>query len=97
MDITDEEIRQCGYQYFINYGDFFLAVLPMTYGKGRLIYSENIDYVANAWCYERYDDALFWLGAWNPKHTKEPGGWIRNPFDGRRRPGGDPNKEYIRR
>lgn len=32
---------------------------------------------------------------WEPTETPEPEGWMRNPPTGRRRPGGDPTKEYV--
>jgi hypothetical protein len=35
------------------------------------------------------------LNAWNPEVDAEPPGWFRCPTTGRRRPGGDPAKEYI--
>ena len=35
------------------------------------------------------------LAAWNG--SGEPDGWFRNPTDGRRRPDGDPAREYVRR
>jgi hypothetical protein len=35
------------------------------------------------------------LNEWNPLTEKEPKGWFRHPRTGRRRPGGDPAKEYI--
>jgi hypothetical protein len=33
--------------------------------------------------------------AWNPPAEPEPADWMRHPKSGRRRPGGDPAKEYI--
>jgi len=35
--------------------------------------------------------ALSWT-----EDEREPPGWMRHPKSGRRRPGGDPEKEYIR-
>jgi hypothetical protein len=32
---------------------------------------------------------------WDPEIDAEPSGWYRNRRTGRRRPGGDPAKEYI--
>lgn len=33
---------------------------------------------------------------WDQAEDTEPAGWIRNLFDGRRRPDGDASKEYVR-
>lgn len=33
--------------------------------------------------------------SWEPKAGTEPSGWFRHPPTGRRRPDGDPSKEYI--
>ncbi len=94
--ITDDQIREAEYVVFINHGTYFLAVSPMTYGKGRLIYAEDETSIINGWCYERYIDAVVEMFAWDNSDASEPSGWFRNPFDGRRRPGGDASKEYTR-
>lgn len=47
----------------------------------------------DAWCYEEPSAALAAMHAWDGEG--EPDGWHRHPSSGRRRPGGDPNKEYI--
>lgn len=93
--ITDQQIKSLGYERFINHGDYFIAVLPMTFGKGRIVYCDDIIFIENAWCYENYIDALLAMHQWDFLGTDEPSGWMRNPFDGRRRPDGDASKEYI--
>jgi len=35
------------------------------------------------------------LYRWDPTKEKEPKGWMREPKSGRRRPGGDPDQEYV--
>jgi len=93
--ITDEQICTAGYDIFINHGTYFIAVTPMTFGKGRIIYAEDDSFVVNGWCYEMYIEAIIAMHHWDLCGGVEPVGWIRNPFDGRRRPGGDPEKEFV--
>lgn len=45
------------------------------------------------WCFHSYDAAKKALDAWDG--TGEPSGWHRHPVTGRRRPEGDPAKEYV--
>jgi hypothetical protein len=47
------------------------------------------------WCYESEAQALAALEKWNPFEQEEPEGWFRHVDTGRRRPGGDPAKQYI--
>jgi len=47
------------------------------------------------WCYSTPDGALNALAAWNGADGTEPTGWHRHPDSGRRRPDGDPAREYI--
>lgn len=48
------------------------------------------------WCYETASDAMIAALKWDGRHPEtEPDGWIRDPYTGRRRPGGDPAREYI--
>jgi len=35
------------------------------------------------------------MNRWDPAKEQEPQGWMRHPFSGRWRPGGDASKEYI--
>lgn len=47
------------------------------------------------YCYATLVGVLKALDEWNPATEKEPNGWHRDPNTGRRRPDGDPNREYI--
>jgi len=96
MPITDEQIREAGYEIFTNRGDHFIAVAPMTYGKGRIIISDSLDHIDNAWCYKSMHSAIKALADWETTKAHEPEGWFRNPIDGRRRENGDPSKETLR-
>lgn len=71
-----------------------IVVYPMTFGKARLCFSEN-NLITNGYCYQDPSLAVRagkqWSGEGDPLD-----GWHRNPFDGRRREGGDPEKEEVR-
>ena len=41
------------------------------------------------------EDAVAALKEWDG--VGEPKGWMRHPASGRRRPGGDPEQEYVRK
>jgi len=72
------------------------CVYSMSYGKGRIcvgIVAEWAYSYDHAYCYESIAQAVEALKAWDG--TGEPQGWFRNPDTGRRRPNGDPTKEYI--
>lgn len=70
---------------------------PMTFGKVRINVAPypGAMVIDDSYCYD--DAALglqaFW--AWDPTKDAEPSGWFRHPQSGRRRPDGDPAKEYI--
>lgn len=51
--------------------------------------------VGGRWCYSSYKAAKQALEAWSGEDDTEPQGWHRHPATGRRREGGDPNKETI--
>ena len=47
------------------------------------------------YCYKSPIEAVMEAASWDPAIDAEPSGWFRNPQTGRRRPDGDPSKEYI--
>ena len=90
------DVTELGYNYVrILPNGSFLAVLPMLFGNGRLILSDDPYVVKDAWCYESVEKALLAMGQWNPETESEPSGWIRHLASGRRRPNGDESREYI--
>lgn len=50
---------------------------------------------SDAWEYEELGAAIVAFTTWDPTTAPEPTGWYRNVASGRRRPGGDPAKEYV--
>lgn len=49
----------------------------------------------DAWEYPTLASAVQAYAEWTPLTEPEPSGWYRNPPTGRRRPDGDPAKEYV--
>ncbi len=94
--ITDEQINAAGYAFFINHGDYFIAVEPLLFGNARLIVSDNLDVINMSWTYDSLYTAVTAMYEWQDSGNDEPSGWFRCPMDGRRRPDGDPEKEFIR-
>lgn len=77
-----------------------VVVYPMTFGKARLCFGTRAtDFddgcIENGYCYESPTLAICAAIAWNGEGDPIDG-WHRNPFDGRRRENGDPNKETVR-
>jgi len=48
------------------------------------------------WDYDTPALAFAAAQGWDPAATPEPAGWMRHPSSGRRRPDGDPTREYVR-
>lgn len=65
-------------------------------GRGRLIVGDGDDDAcrSDVWDYETFPQAYAALVKWNG--DGEPDGWIRHMPSGRRRPEGDPSREYVR-
>ena len=83
--------------------DHEITVYQMALGNARLTISEpeSGGCYYNAWCYQSdkngsgLSKALIGGTEWNGEGEDPPGGWVRNPLSGRRRPGGDASKEYV--
>jgi len=83
-----------------------LAVEPLLFGRARLCIGRPEEMAADGmmggwddhWEYPSCMAALNAIQAWTPSpEAPEPVGWTRHPTSGRRRPDGNPEKEYIRR
>lgn len=79
--------------------EHMVAVTPLmwgmaliTIGPGGKDYDGGYD---DCWEYQKLDDALLAFARWDGAPGTEPEGWYRHPASGRRRPGGDPAKEYV--
>lgn len=48
------------------------------------------------WCYATREQAVRGALEWDGRYPDtEPTGWVRDPYTGRRRPDGDPAREYV--
>ena len=81
-------------------GSRYAVIQPMTFGKFRLKlgpvarlnrrdYWDDVEY-----CYDSLMGAVVSMEVWDG--VTEPAGWFRCPTDARRRPDGDPSREYVR-
>lgn len=68
-------------------------VVPRMFNALISVGPPGADWYDTHWCYETPGQALMALEEWDG--TGEPEGWFRHAGSGRRRPGGDPEKEYI--
>ncbi len=74
-----------------------LTVYPMIVGQGRLcIGPADSGYYDDAWCYPTAQLAIEAAHVWDGEGDA-PMGWHRHINSGRRRPDGDPRKEYVSR
>lgn len=75
-----------------------LDVSPLMWGMAQLgvILPEDagLHIYSDVWHYETVYGAALALQNWDG--AGEPSGWHRHPATGRRRPGGDPAKEFVR-
>lgn len=86
----------------------YLAPTPMGDGKWCALYRfvftvailkgsmfDDCGY-EDRWCYDGFYKAAVGLAGWIARgFEEEPTGWHRHPDSGRRRPDGDPSKEYV--
>jgi hypothetical protein len=75
-----------------------LCVYPRMYNSTLVIGPVGDHCYITQWCYESPAQAITAAEEWQDadKFPKsEPDGWFRHAESGRRRPNGDPEKEYI--
>jgi len=94
--MNEQYFLQQGYVAVRQVDDDWLGVMPMTFGKGRICSGMNEMGYEDCWCYESVGQAVTAMNAWDPAKDKEPQGWMRHPYSGRRREGGDPANEVVR-
>lgn len=73
----------------------FITVQPLIYTAFISIGGEPRHGYSDRWCYHSVEQAIAAADAWDPLETPEPVGWHRHPSSGRRRPDGDPGREYV--
>lgn len=81
-------IRELGDGRFITVQPLIFTAFISIGGHPRHGYTER-------WCYHSVVQAIVHADRWDPLTDPEPEGWHRHPTSGRRRPEGDPAKEYV--
>lgn len=77
-------------------GNTGVYVIDKLFTVGVVIGTIGSPMFDETWCYEDRPSALAAVAAWDVDGGQvEPEGWHRHIRTGRRRPGGDPTKEYI--
>ncbi len=70
-------------------------LLPMLGGNLRVAIGDvGSPFLDDGWCYQAAQSEEAWKAALGWDGEGEPEGWYRHPDTGRRRPDGDPQKEY---
>lgn len=74
-----------------------LVLYPLIMGTVRLcIGHQDSSTYDDAWCYQTPAEGLAAMAEWDGEGDP-PDGWFRHIGTGRRRPDGDPTREYIAR
>jgi hypothetical protein len=71
-----------------------IVVMPWSGHGAQLSIGRRTGFWADTWNYERIATAVSAAKHWDG--VGEPEGWHRHPASGRRRPGGDPGREFVR-
>jgi len=99
MNALEEAIKAIFSQYIYSRSydtGVWAAVAEMTFGKGRIVIGDLVlisGGCERVFCYDSIEVAVAALKAWDG--NGEPSGWSRDPMTGRRRPDGDPLREYV--
>lgn len=96
LGLTQEDIDEMGYAFTRQLEDgTWLAVQPMTFGKGRLFFDLDPIGFGCCYCYKTIPEAVAAMMAFDPTKEEEPQGWYKDPMNNRIRPDGDRSKETI--
>lgn len=72
-----------------------ITVYPLVMSTGRVCVGEQASHTYDdAYCYETVELAVLAASVWDGDGDP-PEGWFRHVGSGRRRPAGDPGREYI--
>ena len=87
-------MRQTHYDYTRTLLDGRVIAVERLFGRQALLsLRAPWTHVQDGWVYASLETALAAARAWDGH--EEPSGWLRHPKSGRRRPGGDPAREYV--
>lgn len=71
-------------------------LLPRLFGNLRVAIGDvGSIYLDDGWCYQAEQSDAAWRAALGWDGDGEPEGWYRHPDTGRRRPDGDPLREFV--
>ena len=101
--MTDDDfisylVNDCAYHRVERIGaDRWVAINPLMFHWTMMVGKMgDVTGFDNKYCYENKALAVKGLEDWKATgYEGEPIGWHRNTETGRRRPGGDPQQEYI--
>ncbi len=72
------------------------AVVPLLFGARITVGDADDDFGwSECWDYDDLEAANEALHRWDPTKEAEPSGWVRHIPSYRRRPDGDPRREYV--
>lgn len=72
----------------------YVGIMPLMFTHAIIWgYVTDPDGYEDRWCYHNAEAAITAASVWDG--TGDPDGWHRHPRTGRRRPDGDPTKEYV--
>jgi hypothetical protein len=75
-------------------GGRYACIAPLAFTHAIIVGEmHNGEVYDDRWCYRSYEAAKAALDAWDG--SGEPSGWHRHPLSGRRRPDGDPEREFV--
>ncbi len=96
MPFTDEQMSAWGYvAWRLLANGSVMAVGPMLFGNGRLYLDVHATGYSDAYCYDSFDHVIEGMRNFDPSIDREPGGWKRHPYTGRRRPDGNVEQEHV--
>ncbi len=96
MPFSDAQMRDFGYVAWRCLPDgTVLAVAPMLFGNGRLYVDVHETGYRDFYCYDGLQNAIDNMNKFDPASDQEPSGWKRHFSSGRRRPDGDPDREFV--
>lgn len=94
--LTEDDLHRLGYDHLRQLEDgTWLAVAPMTYGKGRLFIELDAVGFADCYCYPSVPAAIDAMQRYDQNSETVPDGWVKHPATGRFRPEGDSEKEVV--
>lgn len=71
-------------------------LVPQLFGNVLICIGPNDqELYSDQWQYQNISAAIVAFVSWLPDKQAEPDGWYRHPTSGRRRPDGDPAREYV--